>query len=478
MSTMNKDVSSVSDSNRFLGWFMVGAVSMLALKLVVSVNQLYVTAAPLTVMALYFAQLIRGHHETNRPERAGDNIYYLGFLFTLVSLGLALYEFGDNPGNKSSLISDFAVALTTTIFGVLGRVWMNQGDKEIDEYEREAKLHVSDAIDELKSDVEHSREVMRDFATVTKQVLEENRDEQRKQLDRDREQFDQHFTESLKNMSEVMTNAVTAGSERIKTELEKLAASTAEQVSLFTTNVSALNTSSAELASVLGATVESLNKLPNADEIINTKIDAIIAPLHKGCNDMVALFDKQIAWSKSSENNAQIVASTVQSLSSDMQELTKATRTSIDGINSPVQELLRTFGALQGVLSSISGSLGGMSEAALHLKKIPDHIGTSVDDFRATIAQFDASTRQFSSKMDALNAAVSSAQKRQLEQYDQESLGIAVAVEQRQTLNNSMGIATKGIEEAVHELKTQLKQMSGALIDAVKFLSDASRPIA
>ena len=31
---------------------------------------------------LYFVKLVRGHHDSNRPERAGDNIYYLGFLFT------------------------------------------------------------------------------------------------------------------------------------------------------------------------------------------------------------------------------------------------------------------------------------------------------------------------------------------------------------------------------------------------------------
>ena len=197
MSLSSSEVSQVSDSNRFLGMFALGAILMLALKLLFTANQLVVTVIPVAIMAYYFLQLTRAYHETNRPERAGDNIYYLGFLFTLVSLGLALYQFG-TEGDKSPLISDFAIALSTTIAGVLGRVWLNQGDKELDEYERDAKIHVSDAIDDLKAELDRSKEAMQEFSTSTQQVLEENRDEQKKQLDLDRKTFEEHFTKSLK----------------------------------------------------------------------------------------------------------------------------------------------------------------------------------------------------------------------------------------------------------------------------------------
>ena len=77
-------------------------------------------------------------NDEDAPEEEGDNVYYLGLLFTLVSLMFALVElFGneaDARGNAEKiheLLKSFGIALTSTVVGIAGRVavqnWQRAG---------------------------------------------------------------------------------------------------------------------------------------------------------------------------------------------------------------------------------------------------------------------------------------------------------------------------------------------------------------
>jgi len=70
-------------------------------------------------------------NDENAPEEEGDNVYYLGLLFTLLSLMFTLVElFGDDAnvrGNAEGipiLLENFGIALTSTVVGIFGRVWL------------------------------------------------------------------------------------------------------------------------------------------------------------------------------------------------------------------------------------------------------------------------------------------------------------------------------------------------------------------
>jgi hypothetical protein len=60
------------------------------------------------------------------PEILGDNIYYLGFLLTLVSLAYTLYKFTSADNEIDEIIQNFGIALSSTLIGVIGRVYFNQ----------------------------------------------------------------------------------------------------------------------------------------------------------------------------------------------------------------------------------------------------------------------------------------------------------------------------------------------------------------
>ena len=474
MSLSSSEVSQVSDSNRFLGMFALGAILMLALKLLFTANQLVVTVIPVAIMAYYFLQLTRAYHETNRPERAGDNIYYLGFLFTLVSLGLALYQFG-TEGDKSPLISDFAIALSTTIAGVLGRVWLNQGDKELDEYERDAKIHVSDAIDDLKAELDRSKEAMQEFSTSTQQVLEENRDEQKKQLDLDRKTFEEHFTKSLNTMGEIMLTAVSEGSEKVRSELENLASGTAEQVEIFIGNVSSLNTNSLELSTSLNGAVKSLKKLPDIDEIISKKIEGFLNPLEIAISEIVKVIEQQAVWAESTLGSTREMSDSIKDVREEMTELSSTSKTSIQVFQDPMKDILDTLNEVKTTLSAVASNMADMNKAASLLKDIPAHVGTSSEQFNATISQFDDSTKQFIAKLDVLTESIESGQKTRLSSLQQDSRDLEILAKQRTKLSEALGKSTSSIESTATNLELQLSHVSNALIKTVQFLRDETK---
>ncbi len=78
------------------------------------------------------------------PEEKGDNIYYLGLLFTLISLIFSLVElFGNSTDAVSDqqirvLLENFGIALTSTVAGIAGRVallnWQRTASSESPEF--------------------------------------------------------------------------------------------------------------------------------------------------------------------------------------------------------------------------------------------------------------------------------------------------------------------------------------------------------
>ena len=80
-------------------------------------------------------------NDEDAPEEEGDNVYYLGLLFTLISLMFTLLElFGADidpvrsAENIRALLENFGIALTSTVVGIAGRVavqnWQRTGSAE------------------------------------------------------------------------------------------------------------------------------------------------------------------------------------------------------------------------------------------------------------------------------------------------------------------------------------------------------------
>lgn len=83
-----------------------------------------VAAGVVLALAVYYVL-----NDENAPEEEGDNVYYLGLLFTLVSLMFTIVELfgGDTDAERDAdniraLLENFGIALTSTVVGIAGRV--------------------------------------------------------------------------------------------------------------------------------------------------------------------------------------------------------------------------------------------------------------------------------------------------------------------------------------------------------------------
>jgi methyl-accepting chemotaxis protein len=93
------------------------------------------------------AYLIR--EERVRLDRAGDNAYYLGLTFTLVSMAVALLQIDFSGVTANQLVGAFGIALSSTIVGIVCRLALIQYREEIDDIEAVARQELADSAAEL-----------------------------------------------------------------------------------------------------------------------------------------------------------------------------------------------------------------------------------------------------------------------------------------------------------------------------------------
>ncbi|MXX62834.1 MAG: hypothetical protein F4112_02995 [Holophagales bacterium] len=111
-------------------WFAAGGGLLLALlKLVTSHWFPPVLLSLLLIVAYGFFFLWDRGLSGPRFEHAGDNLYYVGFLYTLISLAVSLYRF-TSDGYTEDIVQGFGVALSSTVFGLIGRVYVNQSSAD------------------------------------------------------------------------------------------------------------------------------------------------------------------------------------------------------------------------------------------------------------------------------------------------------------------------------------------------------------
>ncbi|MXV78452.1 hypothetical protein F4001_08870 [Candidatus Poribacteria bacterium] len=143
MSSIKSRFSRGGLTRPLIAGLVVGGASIVAIRLVLTGlvgAYLAVGFAVLTIVALSI--LYRQSFPTTRREErltAGDNLYYLGLLFTLLSLILALIQLfvldaeGEVAERAYQLIGNFGIALVSTVAGIVARILLHSGIAEHDQ---------------------------------------------------------------------------------------------------------------------------------------------------------------------------------------------------------------------------------------------------------------------------------------------------------------------------------------------------------
>jgi hypothetical protein len=138
--------------------FLLGIGSYIVLKAGLgNRSQVLVTGALVGVMLLYAVVVMSVPRLRVRMDQAGDNSYYLGLLFTLTSMAFALYDFrtmtqgGASSAGVQQIISNFGIALATTIVGILLRVVLHQMRVDPADLEAVTRIELTEAAERLRT---------------------------------------------------------------------------------------------------------------------------------------------------------------------------------------------------------------------------------------------------------------------------------------------------------------------------------------
>ena len=88
-------------------------------------------AAWMPILLLSLIIIIYGFWGTRQDKaqlnKVADSCYYMGFIYTLMSIGITLYQIGitEDPNNiQNAILSNFGVALVTTLVGLMMRMYI------------------------------------------------------------------------------------------------------------------------------------------------------------------------------------------------------------------------------------------------------------------------------------------------------------------------------------------------------------------
>lgn len=143
-------------------------------------------------------RLLGGRRGGVDPETVGDNCYYLGFVFTLVSLAVTLYQLfpagaeadaedGTLRDTLRQVVSGFGIALVSTIVGIALRVLHIRMRPDVPVLAHDSRRELEGAAHDFRMNLSASLRTVRGFAVETRQLLSEQREDMRKAAAEDAE---------------------------------------------------------------------------------------------------------------------------------------------------------------------------------------------------------------------------------------------------------------------------------------------------
>jgi hypothetical protein len=275
----------------FMAFVALGCVYILLAKLA-GVGQFYVTFVPVGIMLAYASLIFLARNLRLRDDQSGDNLYYMGFLFTLTSLGVSLYQFSAEHAAED-IVQNFGIAIGSTIAGIGLRVVFNQMRRDPVEVERMMRLELAEAARRVRRELDstvvefgyHRRSAQQAAADSFKQVAERfdeivakfdaSLKEITGQLAQPLEAASRHSGDTLGELTKTLAASLSASAQQFGAETDKLAIrvrATAIKLDEVITKLGAIETPASSIkaglepiAQSISQSVESLSERSTSD---------------------------------------------------------------------------------------------------------------------------------------------------------------------------------------------------------------------
>ena len=154
----------------FSGFVLTGIVLLVVLRLLFA-STTWPTVLFLCVLILAYmgTAWAYGHFQ---DERAADNLYYMGFIFTVCTLGVSLYRFSTQEDVLTSIVGDLGIGLSTTVLGLFLRVLClrRESSEQVEHQVREELVDVAEATIER---IRLTADIVEEGQIATRQAIEE-----------------------------------------------------------------------------------------------------------------------------------------------------------------------------------------------------------------------------------------------------------------------------------------------------------------
>jgi hypothetical protein len=162
-----------SVQTRFLIFFVVG---LIVIFITSTLTKFVAIGSPILVMSLYVLSTYKLTRLRTAKTLFADSVYYMGFLFTFVTL---MFAIAPAVTDITVIINQMGVALSTTIFGMLVRVIMSHFDGIEMNVDEDVFAKLSETANKIESItdslVNSSKEQVNQINATTAQALETTR---------------------------------------------------------------------------------------------------------------------------------------------------------------------------------------------------------------------------------------------------------------------------------------------------------------
>jgi ElaB/YqjD/DUF883 family membrane-anchored ribosome-binding protein len=303
-------------------------------------SALQVTLVPVLIMVAYALVLGLARLFRLRDDQSGDNLYYVGFLFTLTSLAVSLYQFS-SEGSAEQIVQNFGIAIGSTIAGITLRIFFNQMRRDPVEVEHAARLELADASRKVRRELESTVLEFGSFRRATQQSITDAVDEIDTLLKEAKERIVGELKDFALDANKPLQDASKKSGETIE-QLNTRILETFETVAKQLAEDGArLSTSTAAIVKSIDGVVSKLASLQTPERIIEVKLNPAIQGLTRVVNTFSKNAEAQAISINSNLRQTQALSSAITVLLSEIraaEAVRAASHPSTDAVGTPQSE--------------------------------------------------------------------------------------------------------------------------------------------
>jgi len=357
----------------FIGFVLAGCAYIVLAKLA-GMGQLYVTFVPVATMLFYALLITLARGLRLRDDQSGDNLYYMGFLFTLTSLGVSLYQFSATRAAEE-IVQNFGIAIGSTIAGIGLRVIFNQMRRDPIEVERMMRLELAEAARRVRRELDASVVELGSFRRTAQQSAADS-------FNHVAETFDGLAAKLFARLEEIVAKLALpaeAASRQSGAAIDELSKTIGATLSASAAQLSAesdkLSSRVGTIAAALDEVASKLNAMQTPDRVIEVRLE----PMAQSLADAVAKITAQSEGQASAVKDALAIANS-------------ATERSIDLVAALSGEFDATAAtnraALEAAISMVKATADVLSEIKASSKDYVDALGTMLEKTDETMRTF------------------------------------------------------------------------------------------